>query len=95
MRFAGRMPFGSECGIGSVFMIVCGVLWALFVLALIVLVVRMLVRGSRCGLHQHGMMQHPEQLPEDEALQLLRRRYAAGELSKEEYEERRTTLSTK
>ncbi|MDO9099786.1 MAG: SHOCT domain-containing protein [Caldisericota bacterium] len=95
MRFVGRTPFGADCGIGSVFMIVGGILWGLFVLALVILVVRMLIRGSRCGFHQHGMMQHPEQSSEDEALQLLRRRYAAGEISKEEYDERRTTLSIK
>jgi len=62
---------------GPIFMFV---FWAL-VIAGVVLLVRFLARQSRVGGRQ-----------EDSALEILKRRYARGEIEKDEFEARRKDL---
>lgn len=94
MRFGafGYRGFGGGMGL---LMGVCAVLGLLLLIGLIVMIVRALVWGPRyhrmgCGMHR--MAGH--ELEEDEALQVLRRRFAAGEIAKEEYEEKLKVLKS-
>jgi len=84
---------------GHIFM---GILCVLLMIALVVWIVRMVTwrrRGMGCGMgymhHMHGMYgygEHGMTEPHDEAFEVLRKRFASGEISKEEYEERLNTL---
>ena len=86
--FAG--PFGMRPFVGPWLVGVWGIgalIRLLFIGALIFLFVR-LFTGSRR--HYGGPYSYPpEDLPSDE---ILRRRYAAGEITREQYEEMRRTL---
>jgi putative membrane protein len=62
-------------------------LWWIFWIALIAVLVIVLMR------QQNRPPSSQSQHPEPTALQLLERRYAAGEISTEEFEERRTHLT--
>lgn len=85
--FGGGMPW---------LMGLCGLIGALLFIGLIVMIIRALVWGPRyrhmggmgCGMH--GMAGHD--MEEDEALQVLRRRFASGEIAKEEFEEKLKVL---
>ena len=78
---------------GHIFM---GILGMLLTIALIVWIIRMATwrrRGMACGMghmrHMNGMCgEHGMEESRDEALEVLRKRFASGEISKEEYEER-------
>ena len=70
-----------------------GLLCLVFFIALIVWIVRMATgRGHRmgCGMHDDRDLMHGKQ---DEALDILRRRFAGGDITKEEYEERLKILN--
>lgn len=95
MRFGayGYRGFGGGMG---VLMGICGLIGALLFIGLIVMIIRALVWGPRyrrmggmgCGMH--GMA--GRDMEEDEALQVLRRRFASGEIAKEEFEEKLKVL---
>lgn len=88
MRYFGYGGWGGAPWI----MGICGVIMAVFFVLLVAFVIRALVWGPRRWGHgAHGMGGHWMN-EEDEALAILRRRFAAGEISKEEYEERLKTL---
>ncbi len=88
MRYFG---YGQGGGFPLV-MGICGILMAVFFVLLVVFVIRALVWGPRRhSRYMHGMSGHWMD-EEDEALNVLRRRFAAGEISKEEYEDRLKTL---
>lgn len=70
--------------IGSIFMLI-------FWVALIWLIVAMVRGGHRCGIHGCGMGVGEEK-GKDSAIDILRERYAKGEISKEEFEEKSQTL---
>nr|WP_116244567.1 SHOCT domain-containing protein [Nocardiopsis sp. FIRDI 009] len=64
--------------------------WVLGALAVIVLVVALVVWLGRSGGSRGTAASHPS--PPDPALAELRRRYATGEISREEYFQRKTDL---
>lgn len=80
----GNLGYGPMAGwgFGWIFMIIFWVLviWAIFA------VVRALGGKGGCCHNMHK---------EDEALKILRERYAKGEISKEEFEQRKNDLSVK
>jgi uncharacterized membrane protein len=91
----GRGMWGG----GMVFM---GLLCLLFFIALIIWIVRMVTwrrHGMGCRMGRiHGMYgMHDDydlmQGKQDEALDILRRRFAGGDITKEEYEERLKVLN--
>jgi putative membrane protein len=59
-----------------------GLLLALLILALVIVAIVALVRASRRG------------APRSESLEILKARYARGEISKDEFDEMRRTLSS-
>jgi len=65
-------------GFGAVFMVV---FWGLIIWAVVALVQGVSYRGN-AEFHQ-----------QDSALEVLKRRYARGDISKEEYEEKRRDLA--
>jgi len=70
-----------------------GLLCLVFFIALIVWIVRMATgrgHGMGCGMHDDRDLMHGKQ---DEALDILRHRFAAGDITKEEYEERVKVLN--
>ena len=75
----GPGPWGWGWMIGGWIMML--VFWALVIAAIVV--------GVRTLTGRHGFGQ-PSQ---DSALEILRRRYAAGEITKEQFEEMKRTLS--
>ena len=76
--------FGGGLAIGWIFgMLILVLFWGL-VIAAIVLAARWLIRADRRG--SHGSPAAPD------ALELLRQRYARGEIDEAEYERRRTVL---
>jgi putative membrane protein len=75
--------WGHAAGwVGSIFMFV---IWVLIIVG-IVFFVRFLVRQSRGGRGLGGQDQ------EDSALEILKKRYARGEIGKEEFEAKRKDL---
>lgn len=74
-------------------------LWGLISLAILVLLILLIIRlihslramngrsQTQLSSSEHGQLQSP-----DEALDVLRRRYAAGEIDEEEYQRRRDGL---
>jgi uncharacterized membrane protein len=95
MRF-GEFGYRGFGGGNMLIADICGLFAFLLFIGLIVLIIRALVWGPRyrrmggMGCHMHGM--HGHDMEEDEAMQVLRHRFAAGEISKEEYEDRLKTL---
>lgn len=67
------------------------VLWIVVLVAIIVFIVRMM-GGGRMHHHRHWMGGGAPWMNQN-ALEILRERFAKGEISKEEYEERRKVLS--
>ena len=83
-------------GIGALFM---GLLCLVFFIALIVWIVRMVTwrrHGMGCGMrHMHGMHGDWDMMEgkQDDALDILRKRFASGDITKEEYDERFKVLT--
>jgi len=78
----GMMGWGF--GMGWFGLIMMGVFWILIIVAIIFLI-RWLVVSSRAG--SHG------QKPEETALEILKKRYARGEINKEEFEQKKRDLA--
>jgi putative membrane protein len=68
-------------GFGSIIMLV---FWVAVIVG-IILLIRWLVMSTRAGEHSARS--------EDSALEILKRRYARGEINKEEFEEKRKVLT--
>lgn len=81
--------WGYNPGLGIFGMIVSLVFWVLFI-AVIIMLARWAIRGGR-GEHwvHRGMMMGK---PPDSALEILKERYAKGEIKKEEFEEKKKDL---
>jgi uncharacterized membrane protein len=97
MRYGGFARGGL--GIGALFM---GLLCLLLFVAVILWIVRMVTwrrHGMGCGMgyrrHMHGMHDDYDMMQgnQDEALDILRKRFASGDITKEEYEDRVKVLS--
>lgn len=82
----GMMMGGWGFG-GGIFMIV---FWILIIVGLVVLI-RWLVVSSRSG---HGMPGLGGQPGANRALDILKERFARGEINKDEFEERKRTLES-
>jgi putative membrane protein len=76
--------YGAGLGIWWIFGILILVLFWGIVIAAIVLAIRWLIRADRRGNHEGPAT--------PDALELLRQRYARGEIDEAEYERRRTVL---
>ncbi len=79
----GFTPFG---GFGWIFMVV---FWVLIIWAIVALVRGSLGKGHMCG-HDHGDDAHGK---DKSPLEILKERYAKGEIDKKEFEERKKDLS--
>ncbi|MEK7564897.1 MAG: SHOCT domain-containing protein [Patescibacteria group bacterium] len=79
----GFTPFG---GFGWIFMVV---FWGLIIWAIIALIRGSFGRGHMCG-HDHGDNTHGK---DKSPLEILKERYAKGEIDKKEFEERKEDLS--
>lgn len=62
------------------------ILWLVLLVAVVVIVIRLASGDGGDGSAEGGK--------ESDALEILRRRYAAGEISHEEYEEKRRSLES-
>ena len=78
---------GGWFGFGWIFMVV---FWGLIIWAVIALIRGGTGRGFMCG-HGHNH-DHGEHKKESPALDILKERYAKGEIKKEEYEEKKRDL---
>ena len=78
MNYWGYHPYYTGFGFGGIFVI----LWWILVAWLIISVIRFLVGG---GHHRHWRDQMPEN-DTDEALKILKSRYARGEITKKEFD---------
>ncbi|MBV9349372.1 MAG: SHOCT domain-containing protein [Patescibacteria group bacterium] len=67
---------------------IISLLWWIVIIVLIVSVVRLLIMGR--GMHGHW---HDHPHPSDRALEILKERYAKGEIDKAEFEEKKKVLS--
>lgn len=76
--------WGWTWGVGMVH----GLLWWAFVILGIVLLVRLLARGGGGG----AVPPSPPPAPAETALDILKKRYARGEIDKAEFEEKRRDL---
>jgi putative membrane protein len=77
----GMMGWGY--GMGWIWMIIMAAFWIAVILG-IVFLIRWLVISTRTGSHGPG--------PGDSPLEILKRRYARGEVNKEEFEEKKKDL---
>lgn len=90
-RFA-PFAYGRFGGAGMVVAGICGVLGLLIMIGLVILIVRALVWGPRYRHAGHGCCMHGGAQEHDDALEVLRHRFASGEINKEEYEEKQKIL---
>ncbi len=84
MMWGGYDGWGSGWGLGMVH----GVLWWVLVVLGIVVLARMLGRGS-----SSAPMPMQQGAPPETALDILKKRYANGEIGKAEFEEKKRDLS--
>jgi putative membrane protein len=84
--------FGGHGGmfIAELFAVALGIAFWVGLIVLIFLGIRWLLRQDRAGSHGTGGPSGGS--PAEDALEILRRRYAAGEIDDEEYARRRKTL---
>ncbi len=84
------MEFGGGLGgfwVMALVSSVLGLVITIGLIALIVLAIRWFIRQDRAAGGSHGAGGGP-----DDSLEVLRRRYASGEIDDEEYERRRRVL---
>lgn len=84
MMWYGTDGWGWTWGLGMIH----GLLWWVFVILGIVLLLRLLARGSG-GSSAPPASPHP---PAETALDILKKRYARGEIGKAEFEEKKRDL---
>ena len=84
MMWYGTDGWGWSWGLGMIH----GLLWWVFVILGIVLLLRLLARGSG-GSSAPPASPHP---PAETALDILKKRYARGEIGKAEFEEKKRDL---
>ena len=84
MMWYGTDGWGWSWGLGMIH----GLLWWVFVILGIVLLLRLLARGSG-GSSAAPAAPH---LPAETALDILKKRYARGEIGKAEFEEKKRDL---
>ena len=82
------MDYGAGFGVAELFFVLLWAAFVVLVLVLIVLAIRWLLRSERGGAPPPPALQGPD------PLQILRERYARGEIDDEDYERRRKTLSS-
>ncbi|HEY5629581.1 MAG TPA: SHOCT domain-containing protein [Candidatus Limnocylindrales bacterium] len=93
-----HMGFDGGFGIAAiVWLVVMVAFWALVIVGLVYLV-RWLIRADRNSRLPGGSgglagPDGPTGIPSSEPLEILRQRYARGEIDEEEYERRRKTLT--
>ncbi len=83
MMWYGTDGWGWTWGIGMIH----GLLWWVFVILGIVLLLRLLARGTG-----GGAAAGPPPAPPETALDILKKRYARGEIDKAEFDEKRRDL---
>ncbi|MGZ5550237.1 MAG: SHOCT domain-containing protein [Nitrososphaeraceae archaeon] len=81
--------FWGHAGIGFICMILGKVLFALIIAAIIILIIKLVRRGSHYHGHYHDYY-HGEN--KSGALDILKERYAKGEVTKEQYENMKKDL---
>jgi uncharacterized membrane protein len=93
--------FGDHGGaLGIVGMVLCIILWAALITALVLAIIALVRRLRGGGTKQVALVSQPaaaqtgEPTEESEALRVLQERYARGELGHEEYLERKGNLTT-
>jgi len=79
-----NMGWGGGFGFGWIFMLL---FWGLIIWAIIVLAKNLSGDSTCCGNHQNSKDKH-----QDKAMDILKERYATGELSKEDFERMRKDL---
>lgn len=77
--------YGNHAGLGILGGIFSGIFWVL-IIVLLILVIRRLAMGG----HMHRWGNFPHQR---DALDILKERYAKGEINKQEFEEKKKDLS--
>jgi len=84
------LPFGGGFWLAELFAVALAVVFWGGLIVLIVLGIRWFLRQERGAGHGPGAGQAGP--PAEDPLEILRRRYAAGEIDDEEYQRRRKTL---
>jgi len=82
---------GGGFWVAELFAIALGVVFWGGLIVLIILGIRWLLRQDRAASNAHGRSMGGPQ--SEDPLEILRRRYAAGEIDDEEYERRRKNLT--
>ena len=87
-----NMGFGHGFWIAEILAVAVGVVFWGGLIVLIVLGIRWLLRQDRASSHGTGTAGPGGQPGAEDPLEILRRRYAAGEIDDQEYERRRKVL---
>jgi putative membrane protein len=83
------MPFGAHPG-----MLIAELFWVALVVAFWVAIIALIVVAVRWLIRQERRSTDGESLPRaEDPLEILRRRYAAGDIDDEEFQRRRKTLT--
>lgn len=82
----GNFGYGFMGGFGWIFMII---FWGFVIWAIVALIRGNIGNGHRCG-HDHGNGTHGK---DKSPLEILKERYAKGEIDKKEFEEKKKDLS--
>jgi len=87
----GNWGYGAGFGFGWIFMVI---FWGLIIWGIISLVRHGGFGGHGCcGMGGHGEHKQDDEKKNNSALDILKERYAKGEINKQEYEEKKKDLS--
>jgi putative membrane protein len=81
--------FGGFLGLGLFGGIIMIIFWVIIIWAILSLIRMLVGGGTRDRWHEHHWKMNGR---EDEAMRILRERYAKGEIDKEEFERRKADL---